>query len=516
MSRKIGRLLALVLLCGAGQAGLFLRADEPVKTSEKRDTLLYVRTDPPGAKVLLNGKELGVSNGLFNVEPGSGTILIELEGRKPDQRQVIIRANAVTRVELSLEPQAKVKSARTTRQPPDGELKPVFVTVGPTFFRSGDSITLTEVKAASPALRKGDKVIVKGYYTLASKPQASLCLFATSAKASGPSPIQPEQRINVARGQGRFELSETLDCIGYLHLTFYSIPAGESFGGLYFGTAKQMNEIAHWDVHAWYTSERKPQANVEAQSGPFIGRLPQGTVELVGITKYRPTAGPRWWRPDGSAVQLGPFQPKPSHYALSRDKNPLTFLYRYKDLPGNASRVCAIQPRGNWVGAEVLDAHGEIVPNYDMLSVQFDTTPVTANLRIGVSMGAWETAIKQKADSPGTSNFSRDGRQWSVTFHKATVDTSADTTKVTLTDSADYGQWDERLVAVASDGSELVSSIGYFGRHGTAVFDLPLSSIKEFLFQVRPYSWVEFKNISLQAGQKTDVEVVSPNESTGR
>ena len=34
-------------------------------------------------------------------------------------------------------------------------------------FRHGDSITITEVKATSPDLKSGDKVIVKGHYTLA-------------------------------------------------------------------------------------------------------------------------------------------------------------------------------------------------------------------------------------------------------------------------------------------------------------------------------------------------------------
>lgn len=42
---------------------------------------------------------------------------------------------------------------------------------------------------------------------------------------------------------------------------------------------------------------------------------------------------------------------------------------------------------------------------------------------------------------------------------------------------------------------------------------MPLSSIKEFRLQVRPYDWVEFKNVSLQSGQKTDVKVVSPKAS---
>ena len=100
----------------------------------------------------------------------------------------------------------------------------------------------------------GDKVLVKGYYTLTSKPKASLSLFATATKGPGRSPIQPEQTMAITEGQGQFELSETLNCDGYLHVTFYS-DGGRPFGGFYFGTAQQMNEIRHWDVRRWYTSK---------------------------------------------------------------------------------------------------------------------------------------------------------------------------------------------------------------------------------------------------------------------
>ena len=255
MLRKTSRLLAVVLLCGIGQAVEFLRADEPVKTGEKRDTLLYVRTDPPGAKVFLNGKELGISNGLFPVEPGTGTILVELEGRKPGERPVIIRANGITRVDLKLKPQAKADDAHFIGRPPQGTVQPVSNTVGVNSFRDGDSITIMEVKATSPDLKNGDKVIVKGYYTLASEPEASLCLFATATTGSGIGPIRPGQTIGITKGAGPFELFETLDCDGYLHVTFYSVPGGKPFGGLYFGTAKQMEEIKHWDVRSWYTSK---------------------------------------------------------------------------------------------------------------------------------------------------------------------------------------------------------------------------------------------------------------------
>ena len=61
------------------------------------------------AAVYLNGKELGTTNGLFNVDPGMRSIRIELEGRKPVKKQVNIRASEVTRVELSLEPRTGVQ-----------------------------------------------------------------------------------------------------------------------------------------------------------------------------------------------------------------------------------------------------------------------------------------------------------------------------------------------------------------------------------------------------------------------
>ena len=126
---------------------------------------------------------------------------------------------------------------------------------GVQFFCLGDSISITAVKATSPHLRAGDKVVVKGHYTLSSRPKAALCLFATATKGSGKGPIRPEQKLAITKGDGDFELSETLEGDGYLHLTFYSVPQGKPFGGMYFGTAKQMKEIEHWAVKNWYTAK---------------------------------------------------------------------------------------------------------------------------------------------------------------------------------------------------------------------------------------------------------------------
>ena len=329
-----------------------------------------------------------------------------------------------------------------------------------------------------------------------------------------------------------------------------------------------------------------------ADGPPFIAHLPQGTVELVGVTDdYRPTKRSRWWRPDGSAAPIGPFRALQKYHKLRilEDEKVRTFLVRFENLPADASidPVGGINfstaPQGpvslrgtpNFVAGEgtsarnpaqfstgapswdagsylwsetavydVVGAQGVVtrhnarpshpaaagpagtyarykrVPHYDkMFAAKLAGSAQTTDLRVGVSMGAWETVISRKPNSAGASSFSRDSREWTVTFHRAT--TVRNTTRVPLKSSSyTYGQWNKRLVAVASDGSEHASSIdgpqsGLDGSRGVAVFrNLPLSSIKEFRLQVRPFRCVEFDNISLQLGQKAQVAVVSYDDPT--
>ncbi len=322
-----------------------------------------------------------------------------------------------------------------------------------------------------------------------------------------------------------------------------------------------------------------------ADGPPFIGRLPWGTVELVGITYYPPTKQSQWWQPDGSAARIGAFRPrKTRHMRVLTDEKVLGFLVRFENMPADASpdpigginssttprwvsgspwwvsgtrswvagsgrrlsNPCSDPIDGLWEAVSSVDmdaygvpiagkagsspstptasadtyARGNIAPNYyKMYYTKLDKFSPTTDLRVGVSMGAWETVVSRKPDIAGVSTFSRDGQEWTVSFGKATTshETAAgDTTQVVLRSTRTWGLWTKRLVAVASDGSEHVTSIGnnVGGDTGTAVFrNLRLSSIKEFRLQVRPYHWIEFKNISLQSGQKTDVTVVSPDDS---
>ena len=169
-----------------------------------------------------------------------------------------------------------------------------------------------------------------------------------------------------------------------------------------------------------------------------------------------------------------------------------------------------------WGSHTVVDADGNVVPNYTMFIAVVAEPAQTAVLRVGLSMEAWETVASQTPDRAGSSSFHRYGRQWTVVFDKAEPRGTSDGTEVTLNTTLSgydaYNRLTQRLVAVTNDGDEHATKWGKgLWEHGrTITYDLPLSSIKEFRFQVSPYDWVEFRNVSLRPGQKTDVRVLSP------
>ena len=75
---------------------------------------------------------------------------------------------------------------------------------------------------------------VDGTYTLSSHDEAELALYATSLNRS-PSPVDPKQTVRIRKGTGEFHLVKTMDREGYLHVSFYPVPSGSDFGGIYFG-----------------------------------------------------------------------------------------------------------------------------------------------------------------------------------------------------------------------------------------------------------------------------------------
>ena len=135
-----------------------------------------------------------------------------------------------------------------------------------------DSITIWRVSGTSPTIRAGETYCVEGTYTLASKEQADLALFATTM-STGSTPTNPSQIMRIKSGTGTFRLVKTMREEGYLHVSFYPVSAGGSFGGIYFGQGK-------WVLHhkGWSYFDTRPRA----QDYLATGRSTDGPVSLAG------------------------------------------------------------------------------------------------------------------------------------------------------------------------------------------------------------------------------------------
>jgi hypothetical protein len=103
-------------------------------------------------------------------------------------------------------------------------------------FKTGDSITISDVRGTSNELSAGNIYEVKGTYKLVSKDRATLGAFVTtSGKSGGSTPNMRTQMMKVDKGDGRFTLIFYMWQDGDPHVSFYPYGGGNSFGGIYFG-----------------------------------------------------------------------------------------------------------------------------------------------------------------------------------------------------------------------------------------------------------------------------------------
>ena len=140
-------------------------------------------------------------------------------------------------------------------------------------FLPGDSITIQRVSGTSSTIQTGQTYCVEGTYTLASKDQADLALYATT-KSAAHTPTYPSQIMRIEKGTGTFRLVKTMREEGYLHVSFYPVPAGSAFGGIYFGQGNWVLRHKGWsylDTHARspdYVTTGSPAGGPVSLAGP--------------------------------------------------------------------------------------------------------------------------------------------------------------------------------------------------------------------------------------------------------
>jgi len=102
-----------------------------VTVHDERSTWLFVRTDPPGATIELDGDLLGRSNGLFLAPPGLHTLTVALAGFRTERRPVEVLEERITR--LAVEMQRPPDGAAAAAPPPAMPSRPLLVQPRPRY-----------------------------------------------------------------------------------------------------------------------------------------------------------------------------------------------------------------------------------------------------------------------------------------------------------------------------------------------------------------------------------------------
>jgi hypothetical protein len=94
---------AVYLFEGGSSAEFEEREPTGVTKAQTPTTRLYIRTTPPGAKVLVDGQPIGISPGLFFVLPGQHQITLERSGHQTYSKRLEAPEGEITRLTAELE-----------------------------------------------------------------------------------------------------------------------------------------------------------------------------------------------------------------------------------------------------------------------------------------------------------------------------------------------------------------------------------------------------------------------------
>lgn len=228
----------------------------------------------------------------------------------------------------------------------------------------------------------------------------------------------------------------------------------------------------------------------------------RASVELVGVCDW-PEKGKRCWRPDGSKL-------KPEIYASKWNKIPgagdYGFMFKVDgpdDLNFSCNKIDGTTSMESSYLIKVVDAKGKELEGFEAAISDMKEGQSSTTIRIGIAAGPWTTISTH--DGSGIKAGTKGVVLWSQAFE--TNDGTHITTSVECREDRA-----ERVVAIYKKDklyTTIHDSIATGKVHQiTATFkNLKLNQIKEFQYQVRPYDWATFENVSVKPGVKTDVKI---------
>ncbi len=243
--------------------------------------------------------------------------------------------------------------------------------------------------------------------------------------------------------------------------------------------------------------------SIPALGARFIATLANGdTVELVGVANLHGKTK-TWWRPDGSELIQPPYrgaENAPAKYLneiVIRYSGPSDAGYKWKTPNSHTSGI-----------GKPKDESGKQIDDLRVQLAKFVDSPSVVTFRFGVATGQWRTLASQTLS--GGMIYPEKRQLGQIIISSPEIENE----KVVIQVATKVLEPNTRFVAIKSSGEVVTpwirrsSSYGQLATH-TYKFGLPLEEIDHFEFQTRPYEWVEFKNVSLKPGFKTNVQIIS-------
>jgi len=247
------------------------------------------------------------------------------------------------------------------------------------------------------------------------------------------------------------------------------------------------------------------------EPGSYSATLPNGvTVELIGICEHPTSEGKQWWRPDGSLLKQQPYDSSPATLLNSTYK--YEFVYRLSGSPGLLTTLGTNKDFGMGMGPRCLSDTSEKIYLPDKNSLysyvresmkalkQGDITILVGNESDWATVTAMESPHELGSvhtfDAIITSPLERNG----ITYVDVVAPKVTNQARVIAVDKQGHKHIGRGYSSGSTFGSTKVFATG-------VEFPLPLSDIQSIEYQTQDFVSVTFKNVSLQGGHKTAVEI---------
>jgi hypothetical protein len=258
-----------------------------------------------------------------------------------------------------------------------------------------------------------------------------------------------------------------------------------------------------------------PEIAGTAESERFAVTLPDGTrLEVVGIRSCSSGAPRDWWRPNGRRLERPPYINTSGVFRHGVSATPYEIAYRV--TKGSKTKRCAAisitQNLESWLPRSTRDEFRNNLWDIKGMAVGFEEGTESTTVKFAMASEVWNTVLTTGLEG-GVREY--DSKYVAISRPRQ----GQGNVRVDFTVSQDWRRdYKTRFIAVDLHGeAHNLSRYTYSTdiqpgsvnrrRYTFGTTDLSLSQIREFRFEVSPYQWVEFENVSLVPGKDFGFEI---------